>query len=270
MKFTNFNVIWKTDPLFESWLLADPKSKHSFKCKICQCTLDLGNMGRGALVKHNKSAKHIKNAEYFNSPSSRTLLSWTRPVTKGGESPENANSINSAVTGSTSETIIVQNDLASSNLLQNWATTDDVLRAEIYFTLNHSVNHYSFNSSKHSSKLFQTMFPDSKVAKQFACGASKMAYMTTFGLAPYFTDILVNQLHEVHFYSLSFDESYNSILKKEQLDVLVRFYDADREKVVDRYLCSKFLGHTRADNILDSLREAIRGTSGKILLLVKS
>ena len=84
-----------------------------------------------------------------------------------------------------------------------------------------------------------------------------MAYMTTFGLAPYFTDILVNQLHEVHFYSLSFDESYNSILKKEQLDVLVRFYDADREKVVDRYLCSKFLGHTRADNILDSLREAI-------------
>ena len=93
MKFTNFNVIWKTDPLFESWLLADPKSKHSFKCKICQCTLDLGNMGRGALVKHNKSAKHIKNAEYFNSPSSRTLLSWTRPVTKGGESPENANSM---------------------------------------------------------------------------------------------------------------------------------------------------------------------------------
>ena len=68
MKFTNFNVIWKTDPLFESWLLADPKSKHSFKCKICQCTLDLGNMGRGALVKHNKSAKHIKNAEYFKSP----------------------------------------------------------------------------------------------------------------------------------------------------------------------------------------------------------
>ena len=65
MKFTNFNVIWKTDPLFESWLLADPKSKHSFKCKICQCTLDLGNMGRGALVKHNKSAKHIKNAEMY-------------------------------------------------------------------------------------------------------------------------------------------------------------------------------------------------------------
>ena len=85
----------------------------------------MGNMGRGAMVKHNKSAKHIKNAEYFNSPSSRTLLSWTRPVTKGGESPENANSINSAVTGSTSETILVQNDLASSNLLQNWATTDD-------------------------------------------------------------------------------------------------------------------------------------------------
>ena len=72
MKYTNFNLNWKTDPLFESWLLADPKSKHSFKCKVCQSTLDLGNMGRGALVKHNKSAKHIKNLEELNSASART------------------------------------------------------------------------------------------------------------------------------------------------------------------------------------------------------
>ena len=39
-------------------------------------------MGRGALVKHNKSVKHIKNVEELSSASARTLLSWTRPVTK--------------------------------------------------------------------------------------------------------------------------------------------------------------------------------------------
>ena len=83
--FTNFNVTWQKDPLFESWLLADPNSRHSFKCKVCQSTLDLGNMGRGALVKHNKSSKHIKNLEELNSASARTMLSWTRPVTGDAE-----------------------------------------------------------------------------------------------------------------------------------------------------------------------------------------
>ena len=40
--------------------------------------------------------------------------------------------------------------------------------------------------------------------------------------------------------------------------VLVRYYNVIRSKVVgsDRYVCSKFLGHTRADNLLDSIREA--------------
>ena len=109
MKYTNFNLSWKSDPLFESWLLEDPKSKHSFKCNVCHSTLDLGNMGRGALTKHNKSAKHIKNVEELRSASARTLLSWTRPATKNGESNSNGNRINSGVTGSalSQNTIIV-------------------------------------------------------------------------------------------------------------------------------------------------------------------
>ena len=102
------------------------------------------------------------------------------------------------------------------------------------------------------------MFPDSKIAKQFAWGPSKMAYMATFGLVPYFSEILVKELSEVPFYSLSFDQSYNTVDKKEQLDVLVRYYDVKRSKVVDSltYVSSKFLGHTRADNLLDSIKEA--------------
>ena len=106
------------------------------------------------------------------------------------------------------------------------------MRGEIYFSMSHSVKHHTFNSSKHSGVLFETMFPDSKIAKQFACGPSKMAYMTSFGLAPYFSEILIKQLSEVPFYSISFDESYNCVVKKEQLDVLVRYYDVERSKVV--------------------------------------
>ena len=241
MRVTNFNSVWRKDPLFQSWLLPDPISKHNFRCKVCQCTLELGNMGKGALVKHTKSAKHVKNSEELNSASAGILASWARPA-----SSTSSTSSNKSVAGSTSETIVVQDDStpSTSNPLGNWAIADDVLRAEIFSTMNHAVNHHSYNSSKHSSVLFETMFPDSKIAKQFACRPSKMAYMTSFGLAPYFSEILIKQLSEVQFYSINFDESYNCVVKKEQLDVLVRYYDVERSKVVDRYLCSKFLGHT--------------------------
>ena len=132
MKSTKFNANWKKDPIFQSWLLPDPMSKHSFKCKTCQVTLDLGNMGRGALVKHNKSVKHIKNSEKTKSTSAAMLQFWTRPAAKSVESNLPVSSI-PPVTESTSEATVVQADNIplTSNALDKWAVTDDVLQAEI-------------------------------------------------------------------------------------------------------------------------------------------
>ena len=77
MKHTNFNVAWKRDPMFQSWLMEDTASKRNFKCIICQSSLELGNMGRGALVKHCKSVKHKSNLESQKSSSASMLALWT-------------------------------------------------------------------------------------------------------------------------------------------------------------------------------------------------
>ena len=61
----------------QSWLLEDPASKHNFKCKVRQSTLELGNMGKGAVVKHSKSVKHVQNSESRKSSSATMLASWT-------------------------------------------------------------------------------------------------------------------------------------------------------------------------------------------------
>ena len=58
---------------------------------------------------------------------------------------------------------------------------DNVLKAETLWTLKLVVNHYSFNSSADMAKLFSAMFPDSRIAKQFACGERKTAYITVYG-----------------------------------------------------------------------------------------
>ena len=32
--FLAYSVAWKKNPVFQSWLLEDPASKHNFKCKV--------------------------------------------------------------------------------------------------------------------------------------------------------------------------------------------------------------------------------------------
>ena len=75
MKYTNFTIVWKKDTMFQSCLLEDPASKLNFKCKVCQSTLVLGNMGKGAVVKHSKSFKHVQNFESRKSSLAAMLAS---------------------------------------------------------------------------------------------------------------------------------------------------------------------------------------------------
>lgn len=99
------------------------------------------------------------------------------------------------------------------------------------------------------------MFPDSVIASKFCCDSTKMSYVTVFGLAPYFQEKLYNKLNKVPIYSVSFDESFNSITKSEQMDICVRFWDEEKHQIVDSYLNSQFLGHTKATDLLNKFND---------------
>ena len=129
-----------------------------------------------------------------------------------------------------------------------------MLKYEILWTLHTVTNHLSYNSANKSSALFPVMFPDSPKANKFICASTKSAYLATFGLAPYFQQLLTEQLKEVPFYSLAFDESFNHITKKSQMDFNVRFWVASKNKIVGRYLFSSFLGHATAENLLNEFK----------------
>ena len=60
------------------------------------------------------------------------------------------------------------------------------------------------------SNLFQTMFPDSKIAKSFHMGPNKIGYSITHGLGPYSKDLLMEQLNQSLWLVVSFDESLNN------------------------------------------------------------
>lgn len=110
----------------------------------------------------------------------------------------------------------------------SFVSKQDTLRAEILWTLKICAAHYSYKSSDNTSRLFAAMFPDSAIATKFTCGERKSNYMMWHGLAPYFKELLLTTVREQDAFLLLFDESYNSITKNKQMDVLVRMWTSDK------------------------------------------
>ena len=82
-------------------------------------------------------------------------------------------------------------------------------KAEIVWALKSVLSGYSNNSCADISKIFTCMFPDSKIAKSFELGATKLKYVINFGIASYVRDILCNHLQKSDCFVISFDESLN-------------------------------------------------------------
>ena len=71
------------------------------------------------------------------------------------------------------------------------------------------------------------MFSDSEIAKSFTLSRSKCTCYINYGIAPYFKEILLNQLQASPYVVVSYDENMNRILQEEQMDVLVRFFNEE-------------------------------------------
>ena len=91
--------------------------------------------------------------------------------------------------------------------MNKWIVGEDVQKAEALWCLYATVNHISNRSSNNMNALFEVMFNDSEIAKEFACAEDKNPYLVSFGLAPYFLDHLCKNLSECSIYSVSFDEA---------------------------------------------------------------
>ena len=144
-------------------------------------------MGRSALNDHAKRKRHLDiieewqkytNTNFFKPPSS------TEPMT------------------STTETL----NFESNSLI-----------AEILWCLNMVNQHLSYNFCSHVSEIFSAMFPDSEVAQKCSMEKTKSRYMIIYGSVPYFNKELLKKINSFSFYSVSFDESFNSELQKCQL-----------------------------------------------------
>jgi hypothetical protein len=129
-------------------------------------------------------------------------------------------------------------------------------------------SHYSLNSCRGVGQIFKSMFPDSNIAERMSIYSNKTTYLVNYALAPYFHSQLVSSIAAAKDFVVCFDESLNSIAQREQMDLVIRFWNIAENKVECRYLTSIFLGHTTSADILDKFIDGLREVGLKHLVQV--
>ena len=106
-------------------------------------------------------------------------------------------------------------------------------------------------------ELMQSMFSDSKIAASLSMRSSKLFYVISHGTGHYFTMELIKDVRKTKAFSLLFDESTTTGVRK-QCDLHFRYWSATKNAVCTRYYKSIFLGHATADILsretIDSLK----------------
>ena len=126
-----------------------------------------------------------------------------------------------------------------------------------FFLLDRLSTFSSWLSAHLLENLFKKMFVDSKIAGGFSMAKDKLSYLISFGLFPYYSCQLSQNVQKCKRFVL-FDESFNDILNREQMDISVKFFCEDRQMAVTRYWSWEFLQKPTANDIERHLRSSIQ------------
>ncbi|TKS80447.1 hypothetical protein D9C73_013320 [Collichthys lucidus] len=228
-----FNSAWLDDDEMKRWLKPVANNKYQAFCTLCKKTLELASLGLKALHSHAKSERHQLSVKGLQRV--QAITQFCSPSLPGSSSSRDSGCPTPATSSRPSTS-------SATGTFGSTAT----LKAEVLWVLNTVTKHQSYRGNEDISELFQTMFPDSDIAKTFTCGKDKTSYIARFGLAKFIKQDLVSKVTGP--YVIMFDESLNQTSKKKQLDIHVRFWDDD--KVHSRYLGSHFIGHATAQDLL--------------------
>ena len=135
---------------------------------------------------------------------------------------------------------------------------ENTLNAEILWCLRTVLTHESYNSCNDLTPLFQQMFAGHEVVEHFSLVKPKSRYTMLYGIAPEFKKMLLYDVSQSPFFSISVDESLNSELQKCQMDVALRFWKEKKDQVETKYYDSQFRTRPNAGNLCSSLETPMK------------
>ena len=248
-----FNKEWMDKVEYKDWLLPEPSNYTKAKCRLCMRSFSLSNIGEPALKSHAQGKKHQNAVK----TSGKNTSVWGGGLKKDDQKASTSTQKEEPLACKESEELLVaaarSTEEKRSSSMTKLILTREQHKAEIFWALKSVMSHFSYNSPHDITGVFKAMFPDSIIAQHMSCGPTKLSYLISFGIAPYFMDLLLKELKDAPCFVISFDESFNEELEKEQMDFIVRYFKDGEVK--SRYLSSGFLGHTTAKDLKRALEE---------------
>ena len=80
------------------------------------------------------------------------------------------------------------------NDMSSYVAKESVIKTEIIWVLKNVMLGFSLRSCDGTSDCFKKMFPDNQIAKKFSLARTKCSYMITYGIAPYFASLLLEDI----------------------------------------------------------------------------
>ena len=125
---------------------------------------------------------------------------------------------------------------------------EQVLRAEALWALKVASGNFFFSSCDGIFDLFQAIFPSDSISKDFMLSSSKVSYIISHGLGPYFHFLLVEDIKRVSFYTLEVDETTIKQINK-HFDIQIRFWSETSDSFSVCFLRASFLGRPNANKL---------------------
>ena len=91
-----------------------------------------------------------------------------------------------------------------SSSMTKLTLTREQHKAKIFWALKSVMFHFSYKSAHEITDVFKAMFPGS-ITQHMSCGPTKLSYLISFGIAPYFMDLLLKKLKDAPCFVISFD-----------------------------------------------------------------
>ena len=208
---TKFSEVWLSAKdsngyNVSGWCKKGKDDYHGY-CYIYRTDLKCNNGGKVQLLQHCLNQKH-KEAMQHRKYGKQTKLTFT--VSKAETTPSTS---------------------GQATLTSLTTTADGALQAEVLWLAKMACNNFSLCSSDNIEDLFQAMFPDSKVAKDFSMSHTKASYTIGEGLGPHLTQSISDDLVKSDLpFSVHFDETIMCQVKK-QLDLMLRYCSPKHEEI---------------------------------------
>ena len=135
----------------------------------------------------------------------------------------------------------------------NAGNSNQQIEAEVRWSMFVAKHNLAFLTSDHANKLFRKMFPDSKLAENFACGRTKITSIVKEALSPHYLKSVVDSM--TFPFSLMMDESNDKTDKS--CIILVRTVDGQCGEVRTRFLDMPVVNIGTAENLFHALKGSL-------------